>query len=142
MLRSEDRALGGPTSKEAELDREMEREELVCPSPGPWQTGVKSLQLGDGDGMRTINLRRCLKCSKQQWRVGAGVRGWVSGSPEGGQGASFGNRGRRRCNQDVFKSQFYHRTNIPRQTQLPGINFEHLHFTIVTCPASPSPGSI
>lgn len=74
MLRSEDRALGGPTSKEAELDREMEREELVCPSPGPWQTRVKSLQLGDGDGMRTINLR-CLKCSKQQWRVGAGVRG-------------------------------------------------------------------
>lgn len=77
MLRSEDRALGGPTSKEVELDREMEREELVCPSPGPWQSGVKSLQLGDGEGMGTINLRRWLKCSKQQWRVAGEVRKWA-----------------------------------------------------------------
>lgn len=33
--RSEGRALGGPASKEAETDREVEREELVCPPQGP-----------------------------------------------------------------------------------------------------------
>lgn len=96
MLRSEDRALRGPTSKKAELDREMEREELVCPSPGPWQIGVKSLQLGDGEGMGTINSRRWLKCSKQHggWGGGEGMGCQRTGSPEGEEVASFGSRGR------------------------------------------------
>lgn len=67
VLRSEGSALGGPSAKEAELDREVKREELVCPSPGPWWTGVRvcSWDLKKSSGPATQEVAGALTANSE-----------------------------------------------------------------------------